>query len=87
MSTKRENILNPASCWNRAAPDEPVFVLRANDPLAPQIVREWAKRYAEMKQANRGGITAEQANKVAFAHAIGAAMIRYRLAEDSEIPF
>lgn len=27
----------------KAAPDEPLFVLRAHDELAPEIVREWAR--------------------------------------------
>ena len=40
--TKTENIDNPNSCWNKAAGDEPVFVLRANDPIAPAVVRLWA---------------------------------------------
>lgn len=29
-------------CYAKAAKDEPIFVLRANDPLAPRIVRMWA---------------------------------------------
>ncbi len=39
---KAEEIANPNSCLNKAAPDEPVFVLRAQDALAPEIVRDWA---------------------------------------------
>lgn len=42
MGTKRENIENPQSCLSKAADDEPIFVLRAKDPLAADIVREWA---------------------------------------------
>lgn len=30
--------------FDKALPDEPVFVLRAQDMLAPEIVREWAYR-------------------------------------------
>jgi hypothetical protein len=40
--TKREEIDNPNSCLNKAADDEPVFVIRAKDSLAPVIVRRWA---------------------------------------------
>lgn len=40
MSTKREG----DSCYNKAAMDEPLFVLRAQDILAPELVREWAHR-------------------------------------------
>jgi hypothetical protein len=45
MSTKQENIVDPKSCWNRAGLDEPVFVLRANDPSAPDTIIMWANRY------------------------------------------
>lgn len=31
-------------CLAKAAPDEPIFVLRAQDKLAPEIVRAWAIR-------------------------------------------
>jgi hypothetical protein len=34
-------------CFAKAADDEPVFVLRAQDKLAPDLVREWAVRAAE----------------------------------------
>lgn len=32
----------PTSCLNKALFDEPVFVLRAKDKLAPMAVRHWA---------------------------------------------
>lgn len=38
------------SCLNKAADDEPLFVLRANDPLAPDLVRKWAERYFDSKK-------------------------------------
>ena len=40
---KSEEVANPSSCLNKAAEDEPLFVLRANDELAPYIVEEWAQ--------------------------------------------
>lgn len=49
MSTKLENIENPESCLNRAERDEPIFVLRAHDPDAPLVVRQWASLYAARK--------------------------------------
>lgn len=39
---KHLELSTPTSCLNKAAPDEPVFVLRAKDPLAAQAVRHWA---------------------------------------------
>ena len=43
MATKR----NPGKydCLSKVADDEPLFVLRAHDPLAPGAVRGWAARY------------------------------------------
>lgn len=45
--------LNPGKfdCYTNALPDEPMFVLLARDPFAPELVRMWA-RTAEL--ANRG---------------------------------
>lgn len=40
--TKEDNIHDPDSCWNKAALDEPIFVLRAHDVLAPCIINQWA---------------------------------------------
>lgn len=39
---KRFELNNPESCLNRAAHDEPVFVLRAKDPIAAMAIRHWA---------------------------------------------
>ena len=48
MGTKN----NPGQfdCYAAADDDEPIFVLRANDPLAPLLVREWANRYYDEKK-------------------------------------
>lgn len=42
MGTKN----NPGAfdCYLNAEPDEPMFVLLARDPMAPFLVREWARR-------------------------------------------
>jgi len=41
---KSEEIKNPDSCLNQAEDDEPLFVLKAGDELAPEIVEEWIRR-------------------------------------------
>lgn len=40
MSTKRQG----DSCYEKAGLDEPIFVLRAKDALAPDVVRDWAMK-------------------------------------------
>lgn len=41
MSTKADEAR--AGCFASAADDEPVFVLRAQDMVAPEVVREWVR--------------------------------------------
>lgn len=49
MSIKSVEVVDPNSCLNKAAQDEPIFVLRANDPCAPLIVATWAAQYLAQK--------------------------------------
>lgn len=57
MSLKRDEIANPESCLNKAADDEPIFVLRSNDPCAAKIVRKWADEYVlEKTLASMDGV-------------------------------
>ena len=35
----------PFDCHGAAEDNEPIFTLRANDPLAADLVREWARRF------------------------------------------
>lgn len=44
MAIKRDEVADPNSCLNHAADDEPIFVLRAKDPLAAKLVEDWAAR-------------------------------------------
>ena len=41
MGTKNDP--GKLDCFNKADPDEPIFTLRAKDPLAPTVVRIWAE--------------------------------------------
>lgn len=50
---KDKEVEDVNSCLNSAYADEPIFVLRANDELAPAIVREWAQRYLMLKTKER----------------------------------
>lgn len=53
MATKR----NGVSCYEKAGPDEPLFVLRANDKLAAATVRFWAA------QATKFGVSLPKINE------------------------
>lgn len=36
------------ACYDKAAPDEPLFVLRGSDPAAPAAIRAWAMQAREV---------------------------------------
>ena len=36
-------------CYANAKSDEPMFVLLARDPSAPEVIEEWARLYAQRK--------------------------------------
>lgn len=44
MGTKNEP--GKYDCYRAAEADEPMFVLLARDPIAPELVREWAAKRA-----------------------------------------
>jgi hypothetical protein len=72
MGTKRNP--GPHDCHAKAGDDEPIFTLRAKDPIAPEIVRLWA--------AVRGG-NIEEVNKVLDEIAVHVFFAR-QAPEDSE---
>ena len=89
MATKA----NPGKfdCYANAADDEPIFVLRARDPLAPDVVQYWADRYHLQKElANSIGngpeeLTASQHERYVEARACANAMLEWRRQDASEI--
>lgn len=40
---KSDELSNMNSCLNKAYQDEPIFVLRAKDPIAPMIIHLWCE--------------------------------------------
>lgn len=51
MATKKEELekaLRGEGCLGKAADDEPVFVLRAQDAFAAGLVYDWANKAEEM---------------------------------------
>lgn len=71
---KRDEIADPNSCLNRAADDEPLFVLRANDILAMGIVHQWASQYLAMKAEQPEGPTLKQMAKYREAKELASTM-------------
>lgn len=64
--TKAEALSTPTSCLNKAGFDEPVFVLRAKDPLAPAVVEVWASmaEAAEMHEAEKISMARTEADEM-----------------------
>jgi hypothetical protein len=61
--------LKPDKCYEKAAPDEPVFVLRAQDVLAPSVIRFWA---------DMAGVRGVARAKIEEAYALANQMEQYR---------
>jgi len=71
MATKKEvleQVTRGEGCLGRAEDDEPVFVLRARDMLAPEIIHEWVDR------AEKAGCSAA---KVAEARELANKMVHW----------
>lgn len=71
---RTDEIRRVDSCLNKAHDDEPIFVLRANDPVAAQVIRYWAILYTRQKHGENfeahgsAALTAPQLNKMMEAH-------------------
>lgn len=59
MATKHNSV-----ALGKAADDEPIFVLRAQDALAPEVIRYWAER---AEQAGCGPAKVREAQEIARA--------------------
>lgn len=73
---KRDELADPNSCLNKAADDEPIFVLRAQDRTAAVLVRRWADGAVRL-----GTLSGE---KYAEALAIADAMDRWPTRKDPD---
>lgn len=74
---KSKELIGP-SCLTAAAEDEPVFVLRANDELAPSIIRAWAEAYFESKKDEKFNVTDAQRAKYREAIALANEMEQWK---------
>jgi hypothetical protein len=54
MGTKREELESTTGCLAKAADDEPIFILRAHDMLAPEIVRAWVAAVSRRHMVGHG---------------------------------
>ena len=73
MAIKTVELEDPNSCINRAAHDEPVFVLRANDENAAPCVAAWARDYIVSK-GGWGNMTPAQRAKYTEAMDLASSM-------------
>jgi hypothetical protein len=82
---KSRELIGP-SCLTAAATDEPIFVLRANDELAPMIIRAWAEAYFESKKDAKFNVTDVQRAKYREAIALANEMERWKNSHFSAYP-
>lgn len=53
MGTKKEELESTTGCLAKCANDEPIFVLRAQDVLAPGIIRAWVAQVSRQHMVHR----------------------------------
>ena len=68
MPRRQQTKQDGVPCYDKAADDEPLFVLRAQDALAPEVVEHWAFL------AKRLGVAFE---KIEAAYEVAGAMRRW----------
>lgn len=84
--------MNRDSAWNKASPEEPLFILRGQDQLAPLYVRMWAsavleRAYTPGADGHKGPQSLRQVVKATQAKQIADAMVAYQKATGrSKIP-
>ena len=61
-------------CLGKAALDEPVFILRGQDVLAPNLIRLWAQQLIERADLPERGVDDKYTHKAAEALEIADAM-------------
>lgn len=74
---------NDNPCLESAQDDEPLFVLRAQDELAPTLVREWAN---DLEAALDPGERDQVAAKVEEARRIASLMEDWQHANGAKLP-
>ena len=67
-------------CYEKALPDEPIFILMGRDPTAPTILRQWAT-YREAQIAS-GTRPQEELPQVQEARNLADEMAEWRIAND-----
>lgn len=75
MGLKAQELVD--GCFAKAADDEPLFVLRARDVIAPDVVRYWAH------EARQYGVPAA---KIAEAVALADRMLEWQKTRGSKVP-
>jgi len=82
MGTKSEP--GEYDAYDKAAPDEPMFVLLARDPQAPDIVLDWAFR--RERSIRRGDHPASDKAKVQEARDLARKMMVWRQSRLGAVP-
>lgn len=80
MGTK--NNPGPFDCYAKADPDEPLFILRAKDPLAPALVRMWA----HVREVYDGRLGLIDSRKYLEAHDCAREMENWRAKNIRQLP-
>lgn len=91
MSTKNEVVEQTSrgvGCLGKAAPDEPVFILRAKDKFAPGLVEAWAEKVAAYDRSVVEDVAVQSARKAKIrgARALAHQMRAWQAMNDAKAP-
>lgn len=84
MGTKASEMRE--GCFAKAALDEPLFVLRAQDRSAPKLVRQWAETFRQhhLKVGTSGHELAKAISKHTEALAVADAMESWQIRKQAD---
>jgi hypothetical protein len=87
MGTKKEELASTTGCLAKAARDEPIFVLRAQDKLAPMVVQYWIQ-LVEAERRATGASTMEliEDPKLQAAHNLSKQMEEWQREHGCKVP-
>ena len=88
MNTKYDQIEKGDSCWNKVGTGEPLFILRAQDQFAPELVERWADLLAGAVTLSTAApdVINQQTRKVENARLLATDMRAFQAKYGSKVP-
>jgi hypothetical protein len=83
---ERQNAARGKGCLGKAADDEPVFILRARDVLAPGLIELWADNLEKALQTNGASDPSRDSMKLKEARSLAHQMRAWQALHGAKLP-